>query len=140
MRRHRYCVVHPLTGRYIPKVLLMSNLDKFGKLIAEDLRDSALNRCLDIETGTIKSDDCLELTKELSQFTESQLQIINRLVTKCIDTGIHDFLFAIEEAQDELPILVNGDNIAEKSDGLQGELFTEDGWYERFSEHKETGI
>ncbi|WP_086478940.1 hypothetical protein [Oceanospirillum sanctuarii] len=118
----------------------MSNLDKFGKLIAEDLRDSALNRCLDIEAGTIKSYDCLELTKEFSQFTESQLQIINRLVTKCIDTGIHDFLFAIEEAQDELSILVNGENIAEKSDGLQGELFTEDGWYERFSEHKETGI
>jgi len=118
----------------------MSSLDKFGQLITENLRDSALNRCLDIEAGVIKSEECLALTKELSTLSESQLKIVKRLVTKCIDTGVHDFLFAIDEVQDALPILVNGDNIAEESDGLQGEIFTEDGWYERFSEHQETGI
>lgn len=118
----------------------MSNLDEFGKLLTLSLRDSALNRCLDIESGKVRSSECKELTNNLSEFSESQIKIIKRLLTECVDTGIHDFLFALEEAQDELTVLVNGEDIVNESDGIQGEIFTEDGWFEKFSEHKEDGI
>jgi len=118
----------------------MSNLEKFGKLLTENLRDSSLNRCLAIEAGSIRSKGCLELSEELNTFTNSQLNTVKKLITECIDAGIHDFLFAIAESEDELPILVNGDKITEESDGLQGEIYTEDGWFEKYSSHGEGGI
>ena len=118
----------------------MSNLDKFGKLITQNLRDSSLNRYLSIESGKLKSKECMELSEELSKFSEAQLEIIKKLITNCIDTGLHDFLFAIEEIQDELEISVNGEKILDSSDGLQGEIFTEDGWLAKFSNYGEDGI
>jgi len=39
------------------------------------------------------------------------------------------------EAGNEIQILVDGENIAELSDGLQGESFSEDGWNAKFSKH-----
>ena len=59
--------------------------------------------------------------------------------TASIDAAIHDFLFAIEEQADfenDIQIIVNEDNIVEMSDGLQGELFTQDGWLEKYSKFK----
>ncbi len=118
----------------------MSNLENFGKLLTTSLRDSALNRCLDIESGRMRSPDYKELTSDLSEFSENQMRIVKRLLTECVDTGIHDFLFALDESQDELTVLVNGDDIVNESDGIQGEIFNDDGWFEKFSEHKEDGI
>ncbi|MEM7084213.1 MAG: hypothetical protein AAF465_15900 [Pseudomonadota bacterium] len=53
---------------------------------------------------------------------------------------MHDFLFALEEKRNDVSVFVGQCNVAEMSDGLQGEIFTEDGWYERFSQHREEGI
>lgn len=49
--------------------------------------------------------------------------------------GVFNFLFLFEE-DDKKEILVSGKNITEISDGLSGELFTEDGWISRFSKNQ----
>jgi len=118
----------------------MNKLDKLGKLISEDLRDSALSRYLDIESGSLRSKKAMGLNKELSSFSEEQKEIVRKILTNSIDAGIHDFLFALEEGQSEVRVMVEGEDMADLSDGLQGEIFTEDGWFEKYSRYKESGI
>ncbi len=59
----------------------------------------------------LKSEDCIEINDSLSNLTEDQISAIKRLVTNCVDTGIHDFLYSIEVVQDELSVSVNGEEI-----------------------------
>ena len=118
----------------------MKSIEKFGRLIAEELRDSALNKCLDIESGWGASVEMKGMSSSFSELSEEQRVFVRKLVTECVDTGIHDFLFALEEQKHGVKITVNGDDIGGHSDGLQGEIFTEDGWFEKYSQHRENGI
>lgn len=117
----------------------MGELDKFGKLIAADLRDAVLNRALDLESGFCGSPAAKELHQKLSQLSVEQRGVLKKVLTNCIDSGIHDFLFTLQEKGD-VRILVGGTDVTQLSDGLNGEIFSEDGWFERFSQHKEAGI
>ena len=119
---------------------IMDKLNIFGKLISEELRDSALNHYLDIESKWLKSERAKKLSEKLDEFSEEQKQTIRQLLTQSIDVGIHDFLFALEEGREDIKIIIDGDNVAELSDGLQAEPYTSDGWYEKYSQHKEEGI
>jgi len=118
----------------------MTELDKFGRIIAEDLRDSILNRYLDIETRHVIPEVQKRFSDELNEFNKEQKQFIRSLITAIVTSGIHDFLFALEEKREGIQVLIDGVDLADASDGLQGEIFTEDGWFERFSQHKEVGI
>lgn len=118
----------------------MDILDKFGKVIAEDLRDSALNRYLDIESGWVGAESEKELSSCLTKFTDEQRRFIRKLFTDCIDTGIQNFLSALEENRNGLSIYVEGQDLSGISDGLQDKIFAEKGWYEKFSQHQEDGI
>lgn len=118
----------------------MDALSKFGQIIAEDLRNSALNRHLDIESGFVSTETCKTLTKPLKDFTPEQLNIVRQLITEAVDCGIHDFLFALESRKHDITVKIDKLDIADLSDGLNGELYTKDGWFECFSQHKETGL
>lgn len=118
----------------------MNALDKFGEIIAQDLRDSALNTYLDIKSGWLKSEEAKSLHESLSSFTVEQKEVINNLLTKCIDSGIHNFLIALEEKREAISINIDQDNVQDLSDGLQGEPFGSTGWFEKYSQHKEKGI
>ncbi|MDH5728645.1 MAG: hypothetical protein OEZ58_06620 [Gammaproteobacteria bacterium] len=118
----------------------MSELEQFGNMIAEDLRDAALNRYLDIESGHVGSETAKKLNMEVSELTEDQKILVRKLITHCVDVGIHDFLFALEEGRNNIKVLVNETNVSEVSDGLQGEIYTADGWFEKYSQHKENGL
>jgi hypothetical protein len=53
-----------------------------------------------------------------------------------VDKAIHDFLFKLQEVadfEDDIQVLVDGENGAGLSDGIHGELFGEDGWQARYS-------
>ncbi|MDQ6423622.1 hypothetical protein RB620_29865 [Paenibacillus sp. LHD-117] len=113
-------------------------LDKFGKLVMKDLRDSSISYFDKLIEGKWKAPSLQNLQNDLKIFNEDQINIIRRALVSSLDTGIHDFLFRLQnEEEDGVIIEVNGQNLAELSDGLNGELFTEDGWYHRFSEYGE---
>ncbi|AWF82285.1 hypothetical protein BTJ40_16430 [Microbulbifer sp. A4B17] len=118
----------------------MNNLDKLGKIIAQDLRDSSLERYLALESGSLKSPSTQELIKELDGFSDEQKAVIRKVLTNCIDSGVHNLLFAIEEEKEDIAVLIDNENVAELSDGLNGEIYTEDGWFEKFSQYGENGI
>ena len=116
-----------------------SSLDKFGEFIVVNLRDKAIETAeMLLENGS-KSPQTKILQDELLTFNAAQKAIVANAVKASIDAAIHDFLFAIEEQADfenDIQIIVNEENIVEMSDGLQGELFTQDGWFEKYSKFK----
>lgn len=116
-----------------------SSLDKFGEFIVVNLRDKAIETAeMLLENGS-KSPQTKILQDELLTFNAAQKAIVANAVKASIDAAIHDFLFAIEEQADfenDIQIIVNEENIVEMSDGLQGELFTQDGWLEKYSKFK----
>ncbi|HHF3271722.1 TPA: hypothetical protein ACPJ2V_004491, partial [Vibrio diabolicus] len=123
-----------------PKVINMKNIDEFGQLISKSLRDQALERCVDIIERKVKSQGCIEISDSLSSLTDEQISVIKRLVASCVDTGIHDFLYTLGEKQDELSVSINGKDIVKESDGINGELFSDDGWFAKYSKYGESGI
>lgn len=115
-----------------------NELDSFGKILMEGLRDSSINYFDMLSEGKWKAPDLQTLQTDLKIFNEEQISIMRRALISSIDTGIHDFLFKLQQQEEEgIAIVVNGKNLADISDGLHGELFTEDGWYQRFSEYGE---
>jgi hypothetical protein len=59
-------------------------------------------------------------------------------VVDAIDTAMHDFLFALQDAHDRelgVEILVDGRNVAEESGMLNGEQLGEGGWIEKYSRY-----
>lgn len=115
-------------------------LDKFGQFIMENFRDCAIDYYEVLAKGGWKAPSLKPLQTDLSQFTEEQLLVIRRCMISTIDTALHDFLSAVQEASDldkGIKIMVDETNIAEVSDGLPGELFSEDGWFAKFSKYGE---
>ncbi len=81
------------------------------------------------------------LQAELAKLTDEQRMVTRRCVVNCLDNALHDFLFALGEANDfdkGITLVFDGKNLAEISDGLHGEAFTDEGWIARFSEFPET--
>ena len=66
---------------------------------------------------------------------DEQKSLISDIIPQIVDLSIHNMLCLFEE-HDEFQIIVDGENIADISDGLSGELYTSDGWIEKFSEQR----
>ena len=119
-----------------------NTLDKFGKFIVENMRDKGIEFYDNLAQGLWKAPSLKLLQEELKQFDEEQLSIIRKCIVSSIDNSIHDFLFALQESSDmnnDVQIVIDGHNICKLSDGLQGELYTEDGWYSKYSSFGESG-
>lgn len=115
-------------------------VDKFGELIIHELRDKAI-RHFDFLSGQHYK-GLEELQRELASFSPEQLAIVRRCIVSSVDHGLHDFLFGLVEAHDceaGIAIMVDGENVAELSDGLNGEQFTDRGWIAKFGAYDEAG-
>jgi hypothetical protein len=117
----------------------LSPVDKFGKFIVENLRDKGI----DFAEGLLKSHwrapILLEMQNEIATLNDNQKTAFIKAITHTIDGAIHDFLFALQEQADfenDIQILVDGQNIVELSDGIHAEAYSEDGWFAKYSSHK----
>jgi hypothetical protein len=116
------------------------SLETFGKFLMINLRDRAIRYCDQLIDCKLKAPSVAHLQTDLQTLTEEQLSIVRRCVVRVTDYAIHDFLFQLQECtglEDAIQIYVNGINVAEVSDGLHGEPYTEDGWMARYSEFGE---
>lgn len=107
-------------------------LNGFGASLMTSVRDRSIDRFEKIQSGSLKAPKAIELHDLLSQFSIEQQSIIKKLIIESVDNTIFNFLFMFEENEDK-KILVSDININEISDGLSGELFSDDGWISRFS-------
>jgi hypothetical protein len=102
----------------------------------KNLRDRGLSHIDRLLAGRLKAPSLSRLQNDLSSLSPEQQTILKRALVNSLDSALHDFLFALHERHDagaEVAILAEGADVAQLSDGLHGELFTEDGWFARFS-------
>lgn len=115
-------------------------LDKFGEFLMQRFRDAAVQKHVLLQQGHWKAPALQSLQGEINKLPEATKSLLLRCVVDAVDTGIHDFLLALQESHDlgsGIEVIVDDHNVAATSDGLHGELFGERGWYARFSQRPE---
>jgi len=115
----------------------MNELDLFGKLLIEKVRDESIEQWQLTLSGKMGGERSRFLYKELSKsFDEIQINLLEEIISQVVDTTIHNMLWTIEQ-ESELKLLINTNqghvDLVEASDGLTGELYSEDGWILKFS-------
>ena len=117
----------------------MNNLDKFGELLMKEVRDLTTEHYLMIKSGKMKSAIAQSIYANIQRLNEEDKSILDSVAGELIDRTISNFLRMLENSE-EFTIAIEEDvpadsNIVELSDGLAGELFTEDGWYANYSQN-----
>lgn len=117
----------------------MSNqaLDQFGRLLMMKVRDEAISDWKMIVDGRMKGEESEQIRTALRSFTIEQRSVFLSLVPEVVDTVLHHLLFTLEQSED-VKIRVTSDGIdvpdlKDLSDGLAGELYSDEGWIARFS-------
>ncbi len=118
-------------------------LEGFGKILMSEVRDESIEQYEMIVAGKLKSPRALAQHKKLSTFNSEQKCVIRDTVVDTVDGVLHFFLWMLEQHEDDIDLNFGECNPAQKenirdiSDGLAGELYTEDGWIAKFSSYKE---
>jgi hypothetical protein len=102
----------------------------------ENLRDRSIGFFDLLAAGHWKAPSLQPLQSSLATLDAEQLSFVREAVIATIDTGLHDFLFRLQETVDfenDVQVVALGENVVPLSDGLHGELFGEEGWRARFS-------
>ena len=124
----------------MPDAISLDPLSEFGRVVIVKLRDRGIDHLDKLLAGKAKAPAFRKLQGELKSLDQEQRALLRRAFVTSLDSALHDFLFALQEQNDSggrVAVLVDGSRIAEASDGLHGELFTEDGWFARCSRHGE---
>lgn len=115
-------------------------LDKFGKLVISEVRDSSLKVSMDIVKQTTQNKLDLEKYKVFSNLTDEEKEKICDLLSATITDTIYNFLKMIEDYSDEMELdLIDGENkydmkfISEEM-GSEIACYDEEGWIQRFSD------
>ena len=112
--------------------------NKFGEFLVKHLHDETVEYFDRLAVGKWKSPATQPLQNELAKLSPKQRELVRRCILQSLRSGMHQFLFALGEAHDfnrGIAVVVDGVNIAEQSDGLQGEMFGDDGWLAKYSKH-----
>ena len=115
-------------------------LSEFGQFLMTRLRDRGIGSLDYLLQAKWKAPSLKKIQRELQALSPAQRKLVRRAFISSFDGAIHDFLFGLQEQADldgRIAVTVAGKNVATLSDGLQGELFTEDGWFARYSEYGE---
>ena len=87
----------------------------------------------------MKSPDSVTLYEKTKDLPEDILQLLQAFVYDSVDSIMHHFLWMIEE-QESLDLITYEDDdkkhflsLKDLSDGLCGELYTDEGWIAKYS-------
>lgn len=113
-------------------------LGRFGRLLVSEVRDVAVAVALKSLRGQMKDRASKHLEAEPAEVPESTLKLFETFATDLVDSTLHDLLSFFEGAEEFLIAFRENENdlvdLNEISDGLAGELVTEEGWISRFSD------
>ena len=113
-----------------------TKLEEFGKLFMKAVRDETINSIDKMLDGTMKGITSRQVQEKFADFDSKQIEVVKWFLPKIIDMSLHNMLFMIE-VQDEIELLFKKENLNDLSDGLSGELYTEDGWIKNYSKERE---
>ena len=111
---------------------MSSKLESFGEVFIREVRDNTLETFEKMFDGSMRGMTAEKVREKISIFDEQEKSVLLWLLSKTVDYCMHNTLFMLEE-HEEIELLYAGENIVEESDGLSGELYTEDGWIEKYS-------
>ena len=117
-------------------------LDAFGKIYIERCRTSTIRAWEGIFSGHIKAPDSVALRERLkSKLSDEQMALIlEALLPEIVDTVLDKTLWMVEQ---EERIGLSWDeggkrvDLRDASDGLSGELYSDEGWIARFGGREE---
>ena len=113
----------------------MEILDHFGEILMKEVRDWAIRQCDKHVSNLNGTQSVRRLLGENRKLNENERELLHAVIPDVVDTAIHNMLFMLEQ-HPEFELIVEGENLDEISDGLAGELYTEEGWFMRFSEER----
>lgn len=114
-------------------------LDHFGETFIQFARDNPISIMDKTLEGQMKSLRSAQLHQFLQSLNEEQREMVKSLVPEIVDLTLHYFMWLLEdEWSTDVHITIDSEtfNLREISDGLCGELYTEDGWISRFSKER----
>jgi hypothetical protein len=115
------------------------SLDVFGRLLITRVRDETISDWDMIVAGRMKGERALKLRQLLDMFSDEQRRAFLSLVPSIVDTVLHHLLWMFDQEEDVQLGMNVGDrqiqNLKDISDGLVGELYSDEGWIARFSKH-----
>lgn len=114
-----------------------NNLDYFGKILMQDVRDESIEHWEGVLKGEFNDLNSKIIFKKINHLSSEDKKELMCLITQVVDITLHNFLWTVEQ-NGKINIIVtkdyddNGD-IKSISDGLAGELYSEDGWKSIYS-------
>jgi hypothetical protein len=118
---------------------------KFGKIFMEHVRDSTFKEVQNMLLGNVKDEKYEKFVSAFSMLSEKDRESIKELSAYAVDTTIANIFYLFDQhcldlskSNNFVIQLIYSENgeyfdINDKSDGLVGELHTEDGWITQFS-------
>lgn len=108
-----------------------SELDAFGKVVVERVVEP-VSALFSANLKRSVSADCTsdEADRFLSKLNSEDELILQKFIHAAIVKTTHYFLWQAE--QGAFDIQLNAKSVADLSDGLSGELYSDDGWLARF--------
>lgn len=114
-------------------------LDEFGMALMEDVRDYAAEEYLKMKIGKMKSIPSKKVFEAIHSIDSKHHEKLDFIVGKMIDNVIHKVLFMFEQSESftiaDKEKVAEDNDLVEYSDGLCGELYSEDGWYYMYSKN-----
>lgn len=110
-------------------------LEGFGKLLMDRVRDDTISSVDRMLNGTMKGITAQKIQEKIKNFDKGQKEAVEWLVPQIVDLCLHNMLWMVEQ-EEEITLLYQGAELREESDGLSGELYTEDGWIQKYSSQR----
>lgn len=118
-------------------------LNRFGELLMGMVRDRAIVDWDMIIDGRMKGRTAQEAARRLSVVRPEEIEVLRWLVPQIVDTTLHYLLWMLEQERSVAVVVKTEagtvENVEEVSDGLCGELYSNDGWIRRFSRQRYDG-
>ena len=114
------------------------SLDKFGEFYVRNLRDKMLHDLDMLLSGSWKAPGVQDIQQRLAKLPEDTRDLIRETAEHMVIAGMHDLLFSLQEEADNdgaIRLVVDGVEVAKESDGMHGEIFSDQGWIARFSQY-----
>jgi len=112
----------------------------FGQFLIENFGDFGLQYFDDVLSLDPAQIDQNRLGRLINNFDESQIETLKKCIALILSQSMHSFLYALRINADfdgNIDVLSNGLSIAKISDGIEGELYGEDGWITVFSKYRD---
>lgn len=113
---------------------MSKELEEFGELFIKKVRDEAIFKLKALLSGTQKGESARILYPRLSAVGHKET--LEEFGVYVVNEVVHDVLWYFENSEDYRLVGPSDRSLADESDGLAGELYSEDGWIARFSDYK----